>query len=79
MHRVRDVYVYNDTTINLYSQIPYHDIALLKVKPPFRFSRTIRPIHLPRLTDKIPQELFVCGWGRTETKKDVSKLRVDLS
>lgn len=71
MHRVRNIHVYNDTYISQYWKVPYHDIALFEVKPPFRFSRTIRPIHLPKSTNQIPLELFVCGWGYTEIGSEV--------
>ncbi|XP_014485087.1 PREDICTED: trypsin epsilon-like [Dinoponera quadriceps] len=68
MHRIRNIHIYNDSYISPF--IPYHDIALFEVKPPFRFSKTIQPIHLPKLTDETPRELFVCGWGKTDIGKE---------
>ncbi|XP_011687732.1 PREDICTED: trypsin-2-like [Wasmannia auropunctata] len=53
VHRVTSIHIYNDT----------HDIALFQVKPRFRFSRTVRPVRLPRSTHETPFELLVCGWG----------------
>ncbi|XP_072759616.1 trypsin epsilon [Anoplolepis gracilipes] len=60
VHKVTNIYVYNQTNIQYKLQ---HDIALLEVKPSFRFSRTIRPARLPRSNHRIKHQLLVCGWG----------------
>jgi len=69
VHRVMNIHVYNDTYRSWFSRLLYHDVALFEVKPPFRFSRTIRPIHLPSSTSEIPFELLVCGWGYINNEK----------
>ncbi|XP_011155063.1 trypsin delta/gamma-like protein CG30031 [Harpegnathos saltator] len=74
VHKVRNIRVYNSTYMTWLSDVPYHDIALFKVKPPFRFSRTVQPIRLPRSsTGEIPRRLFVCGWGHTEIGKEAKE------
>lgn len=73
VHRVTNIHVYNDTYRSWFLGLFHHDIVLLKVKPPFRFSRTVRPVRLPRSTHELPFELLVCGWGYINDKK-VSKL-----
>ncbi|XP_035733658.1 trypsin 3A1-like [Vespa mandarinia] len=65
LHRVKKIYVYNETIYPYWStKIYYHDIALFKVTPSFRFSSTILPIGLPN-NNKIPRRLYVSGWGHT--------------
>ncbi|KAL6446348.1 hypothetical protein ACFW04_001141 [Cataglyphis niger] len=69
MHKVTNIHVYNDT-FDRFSKLPHHDIALFEVKPPFRFSKTVRPVRLPRSsTYEIQRELLVCGWGYTNKEK----------
>ncbi|XP_026823797.1 trypsin 3A1-like [Ooceraea biroi] len=67
VHRITDIHVYNGTYA---SWVPgtgeEYDIALFEVRPPFQFSRTVRPIRLPKSTNGIQRELLVCGWGETE-------------
>ena len=51
-------------------QYPQHDLALIKVDKPIKFSETIMPICLPP-TDKFPDEkgiVYVAGW-RESTKE----------
>lgn len=75
VHKVTNIHVYNDTYHPWFSTMLHHDIALLEVKPSFRFSRTVRPIRLPRSTHGIQRQLLVCGWGYTNIEK-VSKLNI---
>lgn len=81
MHRVTRIHVYNDTRLS-FSRMLHHDIALFEVKPPFRFSRTIRPIHLPRSGNETQCELLVCGWGYTNvenvSESDLRYVNTDL-
>lgn len=43
-----------------------HDVALLKLKKPVRFTKTIKPVCLPQPeTDPAGKEGTVVGWGRT--------------
>ncbi|XP_011878680.1 PREDICTED: trypsin epsilon-like [Vollenhovia emeryi] len=63
VHRVTNIHVYNDTYRSWFSRLLHHDIAIFQVKPPFQFSRTVRPVRLPRSTHEISRELLVCGWG----------------
>lgn len=76
VHKVTNIHTHNDTYVSQFSDLLHHDIALFEVRPPFRFSRTIRPVHLPKLTDKLRRELFVCGWGYTGIEKEVSDLAI---
>ncbi|XP_012062678.1 PREDICTED: trypsin delta/gamma-like [Atta cephalotes] len=69
VHRVTNIRVYNDTYRSWFLRLFYHDIALLEVKPPFHFSKTIKPVHLPRSSHELPFELLVCGWGYINDKK----------
>ncbi|XP_077259579.1 trypsin 3A1 [Temnothorax americanus] len=70
VHRVTNIYVYNDTYHSWFSKLLEHDIALFQVKPPFYFSRTVRSVRLPRSTHEISyDELLVCGWGYINNKK----------
>ncbi|RLU25892.1 hypothetical protein DMN91_002054, partial [Ooceraea biroi] len=73
VHRITDIHVYNGTYA---SWVPgtgeEYDIALFEVRPPFQFSRTVRPIRLPKSTNGIQRELLVCGWGETE-KENLAK------
>ncbi|XP_070154654.1 hypodermin-B isoform X2 [Polyergus mexicanus] len=69
MHKVTNIHVYNDT-YDHFSQLFYHDIALLEVTPPFHFSKTVRPIHLPKSTYGVQRQLLVCGWGSTKSQKE---------
>ncbi|KYN33148.1 Trypsin-1 [Trachymyrmex septentrionalis] len=69
VHRVTNIRVYNDTYHSWCLKLFHHDIALLEVKPPFRFSRTVGPVHLPRSTHELPFELLICGWGYINDKK----------
>ncbi|KAI4489727.1 hypothetical protein M0804_003909 [Polistes exclamans] len=65
LHNVKNIYTYDETTYPFWStKIYYHDIALFKVSPPFRFSSTTRPINLPN-DDKKPRRLYASGWGYT--------------
>ncbi|XP_011157839.1 trypsin 5G1 isoform X2 [Solenopsis invicta] len=68
IHRVTNIHIYNDTYPSLFSS--YHDIALFEVKPPFRFSRTVRPVRLPRSIHEIPRKLLVCGWGYINNERE---------
>lgn len=69
VHEVTNIHVYNDTYVSS-STLPYHDIALFEVKPLFRFSKTVRPIHLPAKFHKIYRKLFISGWGSTSVKDE---------
>ncbi|KYM99075.1 Trypsin-1 [Cyphomyrmex costatus] len=69
LHRVTNIHVYNDTYHSWFLGLFHHDIALLEVKPPFRFSRTVWPVRLPRSPHEIPLELLVCGWGYINNEK----------
>ncbi|XP_043491453.1 trypsin 5G1-like [Polistes fuscatus] len=65
LHNVKNIHTYDETTYPYWStKIYYHDIALFKVSPPFRFSSTTRPINLPN-DDKKPRRLYASGWGYT--------------
>ncbi|EFN68000.1 Trypsin 3A1, partial [Camponotus floridanus] len=68
LHKVTNIYIYNATYHNWFSTF-HHDIALFEVKPSFHFSRTVRPIRLPRSTSSLQHQLLVCGWGNTEKEK----------
>jgi len=68
-NKTDNIHVYNDTYRSWFSRLLYHDVALFEVKPPFRFSKTIQPIRLPRSTREIPFELLVCGWGYINNEK----------
>ncbi|XP_020290687.1 trypsin 3A1-like [Pseudomyrmex gracilis] len=73
VHKVTKIYVYNDSYISSFSSVPYHDIALIKVSPPFCFSRNIAPIRLQFLSTE-PRLLFISGWGQTEKEKKAKTL-----
>lgn len=75
VHRVTNLHIYNNTNSSWVWKVLHHDIALFQVKPPFHFSRTVRPVRLPRSTHEISHELLVCGWGYTSNGK-VSKLNL---
>lgn len=72
LHRVTNIHMYNDNYRSWFSGLLNHDIALFEVKPPFHFSKIVRPVHLPRSTYETPRELLVCGWGYINHEK-VSK------
>lgn len=72
VHRVTNIHMYNDKYRSWFSGLLRHDIALFEVKPPFRFSRIVRPVRLPRSTHETPRELLVCGWGDINNER-VSK------
>ncbi|KAL0130119.1 hypothetical protein PUN28_002010 [Cardiocondyla obscurior] len=69
MHRVTSIRTYYDTHRSWISSLLEHDIALIRVKPPFQFSKTVQPVRLPRPIHKIPRELLICGWGYTSNEK----------
>ncbi|XP_012219426.1 trypsin epsilon-like [Linepithema humile] len=75
LHKVTKIHIYNDSYVPSFSTLPVHDIALFEVKPFFRFSKTIRPIRLPRPAPKIYQKLFICGWGTTDSGQVSQTLR----
>ena len=53
-------------------QYPQHDLALIKVDKPIKFSETIMPICLPP-TDKFPDEkgiVYVAGWHEPTKELD---------
>ncbi|XP_036140642.1 trypsin delta [Monomorium pharaonis] len=70
VHRVTNIHIYNDTYRSWFSRLLHHDIALIEVKPPFRFSKTVRPARLPRSNHEVPRELLVCGWGDINEKEE---------
>ncbi|XP_066581923.1 trypsin 5G1-like [Prorops nasuta] len=67
VHKVTKFMIYNDTMISEDFGLYKHDIVLLEVKPPFKFSKEVRPVKLPnpRMT-KTPAFLYVSGWGATD-------------
>ena len=73
LHKLTKIHAYNGTAYE-YSElnVPYHDIALFEIRPPFRFSSTVRAARLPRESSKPPRTLYVCGWGHTNNRSVVS-------
>lgn len=59
---------YNDRTLS-------HDIGLLRLKNPLRFSKKIKPVHLAKPNMKLPKQLLVSGWGAiTESSNKPSEI-----
>ncbi|KAF3423358.1 hypothetical protein E2986_05614, partial [Frieseomelitta varia] len=69
LHKLTKIHAYNGTAYE-YSElnVPYHDIALFEIRPPFRFSSTVRAARLPRESSRPPRTLYVCGWGHTNNR-----------
>ncbi|XP_018323947.1 trypsin-1-like [Agrilus planipennis] len=58
-----------------------HDIALLRLKSPFQWTQSVRPVKLPAFYAEFDGKAVVCGWGRTERGVESTWLRyldVDL-
>ncbi|XP_046832412.1 uncharacterized protein LOC124430208 [Vespa crabro] len=62
MRAVSSVIRHRNFDINSYN----HDVALLKLRKPVKFSKTVRPVCLPQAeSDPAGKEGTVIGWGRT--------------
>ncbi|XP_043679848.1 transmembrane protease serine 9-like [Vespula pensylvanica] len=62
MRAVSSVIRHRNFDMNSYN----HDVALLKLRKPVKFSKTVRPVCLPQAeSDPAGKEGTVIGWGRT--------------
>ncbi|XP_068233706.1 mast cell protease 1A-like [Palaemon carinicauda] len=71
--QVESVYVYPDYVFHKY---PYHDIALMKLKHPAKFTARVLPACLPNefpAIGYVGQKLTVVGWGKTAFSSKMSQ------
>ncbi|XP_011304174.1 trypsin 3A1 [Fopius arisanus] len=67
LHWLKEAIGYKRPEVNSLS-IPKHDILLLRVIKPFRYSQKLQPVGLPRVDERPPKKLWVAGWGETSMK-----------
>ncbi|KAG7190818.1 hypothetical protein KM043_006887 [Ampulex compressa] len=71
IHNVTKIHIYDNATYPYwFLRMLQHDIALFEVSPPFRYSKKIRAVRLPKRNSKPPHKLSVCGWGYTSIGHD---------
>lgn len=61
MRAVTSIVIHRNFDLNTYN----HDIALLKLRRPIKYTKNIRPICLPGIKDPAGRYGTVVGWGRT--------------